>query len=94
MNDKYMKNAAAEIHKLRKEKQQLKLNSVPGSGLKGSQSHGIGRKTDKLKDVLVEIEKVSAKRFFFRILTITTVVSVSAASPRKTRRRKSACSHR
>ncbi|KAG4066939.1 hypothetical protein HA402_007687 [Bradysia odoriphaga] len=56
MNDKYMKNAVAEIHKLRKEKQQLKSNSVSGSGLKVAQSNS-GKKTDKLKDVLVEIEK-------------------------------------
>lgn len=55
MNDRYMKNAAAEIHKLRKEKQQIKSSSMSGTGLKVTQG---GRKTDKLKDVLVEIEKV------------------------------------
>ncbi|KAJ6644566.1 Protein FAM13A [Pseudolycoriella hygida] len=55
MNDKYMKNAAAEIHKLRKEKQQIKSSSVSATGVKVSQNNG--KKTDKLKDVLVEIEK-------------------------------------
>jgi len=55
MNDRYMKNASAEIHKLRKEKQQIKSSSVTGSGMKITQSNG--KKTDKLKDVLVEIEK-------------------------------------
>lgn len=58
MNDRYMKNAVAEIHKLRKEKQQIKSNSVSGSGLKVTQTNN-GKKSDKLKDVLVEIEKVS-----------------------------------
>lgn len=57
MNDRYMKNAVAEIHKLRKEKQQIKSNSVSGTGLKVAQS--TDKKTDKLKDVLVEIEKVN-----------------------------------
>lgn len=52
-----MKNAVAEIHKLRKEKQQIKSNSVSGTGLKVAQS--TDKKTDKLKDVLVEIEKVN-----------------------------------
>lgn len=55
MNDRYMKNAAAEIHKLRKEKQQIKSSAMLGAGLKVTQG---GKKTDKLKDVLVEIEKV------------------------------------
>lgn len=56
MNDRYMKNAVAEIHKLRKEKQQIKSSSVSVNGIKVTQSNG--KKTDKLKDVLVEIEKV------------------------------------
>lgn len=57
MNDRYMKNAVAEIHKLRKEKQQIKSSSVVSvNGIKVTQSNG--KKTDKLKDVLVEIEKV------------------------------------
>lgn len=58
MNDKYMKNAATEIHKLRKEKQQIKSSTVSATGMKVTQSNS-GRKSDKLKDVLVEIEKVN-----------------------------------
>lgn len=64
LNDRYMKNAAAEIHKLRKEKQQIKLSSMPGTGLKVTQSNS-GKKTDKLKDVLVEIEKVNFSNLKF-----------------------------
>ncbi len=66
MNDRYMKNAAAEIHKLRKEKQQLKANAVSASGLKVTQSNN-GKKADKLKDVLVEIEKVNIKFLGFSL---------------------------
>lgn len=61
MNDRYMKNASAEIHKLRKEKQQIKSSLVSGAAVKVAQSNS-GRKTDKLKDVLVEIEKVKKIR--------------------------------
>lgn len=62
LDDHYMKNAVAEIHKLRKEKQSIKTDPMAVLGYKTSQSGG--NKVTKMRDTLLEIERV-------RIFSIT-----------------------
>lgn len=58
LNDKNMKNTIAEIHKLRKEKQALKVD--PMMAFKISQSGDRGQsKAGKMRETILEIEKVS-----------------------------------
>lgn len=57
LNERYVKNAVAEIHKLRKEKQALKADPVNAMGYKSTQSPG-DNKVHKMKDTIAEIEKV------------------------------------
>lgn len=59
LNERYVKNALAEIHKLRKEKQALKADPMNALGYKSTQSAD-DNKVRKMKDTLSEIEKVSA----------------------------------
>lgn len=57
LDDHYMKNAIAEINKLRKEKQSIKADPIAALGYKTSQNGG--NKVAKMRDTLLEIEKVS-----------------------------------
>lgn len=57
LNERYVKNALAEIHKLRKEKQALKADPMNAMGYKTSPSSD--HKVQKMKDTICEIEKVS-----------------------------------
>lgn len=56
LDDHYMKNAIAEINKLRKEKQNLKADPMATLGYATSQNGG--NKVAKMRDTLLEIEKV------------------------------------
>lgn len=60
LNERYVKNALAEIHKLRKEKQVLKADPmvVLGYKISSSQSAANDNKVQKMKETIVEIEKV------------------------------------
>lgn len=55
LNDRYIKNALAEIHKLRKEKQTIKADPMNAMGynLPGGEN-----KVQKMRDTIAEIEKV------------------------------------
>lgn len=57
LNERYVKNALAEIHKLRKEKQALKADPMNAMGYKSSHS-ATDTKVHKMKDTISEIEKV------------------------------------
>lgn len=57
LNDKFMKYAISEMHKLRKEKQQLKTDPAAAMGLSSTAQQG-GNKVQKMKETLAEIEKV------------------------------------
>lgn len=60
-NDKHIKNYIAEIHKLRKEKTQIKTDPITAMGYKNKFDDSLPaeKKLAKVKDVLVEIEKVN-----------------------------------
>lgn len=60
-NDKHIKNYVAEIHKLRKEKSQIKADPITAMGYKNKfdDSMPAEKKLSKVRDTLVEIEKVS-----------------------------------
>ncbi|XP_034108370.1 protein FAM13A isoform X1 [Drosophila albomicans] len=75
LNDKYMKNALAELSKLRKERHELKTDPIAALGLKvganvGGQGSGIAashqdaaKKLERMKNTLCEIEQnLSEKR--------------------------------
>ncbi|XP_017094247.2 protein FAM13A isoform X1 [Drosophila bipectinata] len=64
LNDKYMKNALAELSKLRKERHELKTDPIAALGLKlGSGSGGgvagqeVAKKLERMKATLAEIEQ-------------------------------------
>lgn len=59
-NDKHIKNYSAEIHKLRKEKSQIKADPITAMGYKNKFDDSLPaeKKLAKVKDTLVEIEKV------------------------------------
>ncbi|KAH8250712.1 hypothetical protein KR038_000609 [Drosophila bunnanda] len=67
LNDKYMKNALAELSKLRKERHELKTDPIAALGLKvGSGGGGVGgsiagqevaKKLERMKATLAEIEQ-------------------------------------
>jgi hypothetical protein len=56
-NDKHIKNYIAEIHKLRKEKSQIKADPMTAMGYKNKFENGETRLM-KVKDTILEIEKV------------------------------------
>lgn len=56
LNERFVKNALAEIHKLRKEKQALKADPMNAMGYKTSPAND--QKVQKMKDTIFEIEKV------------------------------------
>lgn len=58
INDRYVKNALAEIHKLRKEKQGIKSDPMVAMGFKTIQSAD-EQKVNKMKETIAEIEKVN-----------------------------------
>lgn len=60
-NDKHIKNYIAEIHKLRKEKSQIKADPITAMGYKNKFDDSLPaeKKLTKVKDTLVEIEKVN-----------------------------------
>lgn len=63
-NDKHIKNYIAEIHKLRKEKSQIKADPITAMGYKNKfddSQVSAEKKLGKVKDTLVEIEKVSVR---------------------------------
>jgi hypothetical protein len=59
-SDKNIKNYIAEIHKLRKEKTQIKADPITAMGYKNKfeESMPVEKKLTKIKDTLVDIEKV------------------------------------
>lgn len=57
LNERYVKSALAEIHKLRKEKQILKADPMIALGYKNSHTDN-DNKVQKMKDTIAEIEKV------------------------------------
>lgn len=57
-NDRYTKNAMAEIHKLRKEKQALKTDPMAAMGYKTLQSGNGECKAQKMRITITEVEKV------------------------------------
>lgn len=61
MNERSIKNALAEIQKLRKEKSQIRLDPVTAMGYRTISDAGVpkDRKVDKLKETLTEIQRVS-----------------------------------
>lgn len=60
-SDKNIKNYIAEIHRLRKEKSQIKSDPMTAMGYKSSHKCGDGeKKLEKIKDSLEDIENVSA----------------------------------
>lgn len=64
LNERYVKNALAEIHKLRKEKQVLKADPMIGMSYKSGNSSmnaANDNKVQKMKDTIVEIEKVCVR---------------------------------
>jgi hypothetical protein len=65
-NDKHIKNYIAEIHKLRKEKSQIKADPISAMGYKNKfdDSMPAEKKLAKVKDTLNEIEKVNKKTLF------------------------------
>lgn len=66
-NDKHIKNYVAEIHKLRKEKSQIKADPITAMGYK-NKFDDVEKKLSKVKESLVEIEKVS--KFFLSLLLL------------------------
>lgn len=64
-NDKHIKNYIAEIHKLRKEKSQIKADPITAMGYKNKFDDSLPaeKKLAKVKDTLVEIEKVNKNCF-------------------------------
>lgn len=56
-NDRFIKNVLAEIHKLRKEKQQLKSDPMAAMGFRVVNA-GSASRLVKIEDTVVEIEKV------------------------------------
>lgn len=65
LNDKYMKNALAELSKLRKERHELKTDPIAALGLKVGSGGGAGiggqevaKKLERMKATLAEIEQV------------------------------------
>lgn len=66
-NDKHIKNYIAEIHKLRKEKSQIKADPITAMGYKNKFDDSLpaDKKLAKVKDTLVEIEKVNKIIFSF-----------------------------
>lgn len=60
LGDHYMRNAVAEIHKLRKEKQAIKTDPMASMGYKTTQTGG--NKVAKMRDTLLDIEKVNSKK--------------------------------
>ena len=71
-NDKHIKNYIAEIHKLRKEKSQIKADPITAMGYKNKFDDSLPaeKKLAKVKDTLVEIEKVKFFRLFSFIIFI------------------------
>lgn len=63
LNNRYVKNALDEIHKLRKEKQALKSDPMYVLGYKTIQTEG-ENKVQKMKDTIFEIEKVRSRCHF------------------------------
>lgn len=58
LNERYVKNALAEIHKLRKEKQALKADPMNAMGYKTTPAND--HKVQKMKETIAEIEKVKS----------------------------------
>lgn len=69
-NDKNIKNFIAEIHKLRKEKTQIKADPIMAMGYKNKfdDSMPAEKKLSKIKDILEEIEKVNLQGNLIRKL--------------------------
>lgn len=64
MSDRIMKNAMAEIHKLRKEKQALKADPMIALGLK-TISADDEQKLMQMRETIADIEKVSVSQLFY-----------------------------
>lgn len=72
INDRYVKNALAEIHKLRKEKQAIKSDPMVAMGLKTIQSAD-EQKVNKMKETIAEIEKVNTSNIFITLYYLEMV---------------------
>lgn len=64
-NDKNIKNYIAEIHRLRKEKSQIKADPITAMGYK-NKFDDTEKKMGKMKESLLDIETVGLKKIFFR----------------------------
>lgn len=65
LNDRNMKNTIAEIHKLRKEKQALKVDPMATMAFKVTQPGDRGQsKIARMKETIIEVEKVSCLFIF------------------------------
>lgn len=64
LNDRYVKNALAEIHKLRKEKQTIKADPMNAMGFKTTLPGG-ENKVQKMRDTIADIEKVTTNSVLF-----------------------------
>lgn len=88
LNDRYVKNALAEIHKLRKEKQTIKADPMNAMGFKTLLSGG-ENKVQKMRDTISEIEKVNYKilitEFYgFQIILNNVFINFATAFTNKT----------
>lgn len=72
LNERYVKSALAEIHKLRKEKQILKADPMIALGYKSAHADN-DSKVQKMKDTIAEIEKVCFILFYFISLKFKTL---------------------
>lgn len=75
-NDKNIKNYIAEIHRMRKEKSQIKADPITAMGYKNKfdDSMPVEKKMGKIKDSLQDIENVSLFIFKFLIVTHSTIL--------------------
>lgn len=75
-NDKNIKNYIAEIHRMRKEKSQIKADPITAMGYKNKfdDSMPVEKKMGKIKDSLQDIENVSLFIFKFLIVTHLTIL--------------------
>lgn len=78
LNERYVKNALAEIHKLRKEKQALKADPMNAMGYKSTPAND--NKVQKMKDTICEIEKVSSKNSIWNFFGYSIFIQTHSAT--------------
>lgn len=72
LNERYVKSALAEIHKLRKEKQALKADPMNAMGYKSTPSND--HKVQKMKETISEVERVSKSDYFHPFCTAILII--------------------